>query len=195
MNLTLHVWRQPDAGSPGKFVTYQATDVDAHMSFLEMLDVVNEGLVARGEDPIAFDHDCREGICGTCGVVINGRPHGGQPRTTTCQLHMRKFHDGDSIVIEPWRASAFPVVKDLIVDRTAFDRIIGRGGFITAPTGGAEDAKRTPTWRSTRPPASGAARAWRRARTRRRRSSPPPRSGTWASCRRDSPSGGPGSST
>ena len=140
MNLTLHVWRQPDAGSPGKFVTYQATDVDAHMSFLEMLDVVNEGLVARGEDPIAFDHDCREGICGTCGVVINGRPHGGQPRTTTCQLHMRKFHDGDSIVIEPWRASAFPVVKDLIVDRTAFDRIIGRGGFITAPTGGAEDA-------------------------------------------------------
>ena len=140
MNLTLHVWRQPDAGSPGKFVTYQAADVDPHMSFLEMLDVVNEGLVARGEDPIAFDHDCREGICGTCGVVINGRPHGGQPRTTTCQLHMRKFRDGDTIVIEPWRAKAFPVVKDLVVDRAAFDRIIARGGFISAPTGGAQDA-------------------------------------------------------
>jgi succinate dehydrogenase / fumarate reductase iron-sulfur subunit len=140
VNLTLHVWRQPDAGSPGQFVTYQAVDVDPHMSFLEMLDVVNEGLVARGEDPIAFDHDCREGICGTCGVVINGRPHGGQPRTTTCQLHMRKFRDGDSIVIEPWRAKAFPVVKDLVVDRAGFDRIIAAGGFITAPTGGAQDA-------------------------------------------------------
>ena len=143
MNLTLHVWRQKDGGSPGAFVTYEATDVDPHMSFLEMLDVVNEGLVKRGEDPIAFDHDCREGICGTCGVVINGRPHGGQPRTTTCQLHMRKFHDGDTIVIEPWRAKAFPVVKDLIVDRSPFDRIVARGGFITAPTGGAPDANTT----------------------------------------------------
>jgi succinate dehydrogenase / fumarate reductase iron-sulfur subunit len=140
VNLTLHVWRQKDAQSPGRFVTYYATDVDPHMSFLEMLDVVNEGLVQRGEDPIAFDHDCREGICGTCGVVINGRPHGGQPRTTTCQLHMRKFRDGDTIVIEPWRAKAFPVVKDLIVERGAFDRIIARGGFITAPTGSAQDA-------------------------------------------------------
>jgi succinate dehydrogenase / fumarate reductase iron-sulfur subunit len=140
VNLTLHVWRQPDAGSPGQFVTYHAVDVDPHMSFLEMLDVVNEGLVARGEDPIAFDHDCREGICGTCGVVINGRPHGGQPRTTTCQLHMRKFRDGDTIVIEPWRAKAFPVVKDLVVDRAGFDRIIAAGGFITAPTGSAQDA-------------------------------------------------------
>ena len=144
MNLTLHVWRQKDPQSPGRFVTYQATDVSTHMSFLEMLDVVNEGLAARGEDPIAFDHDCREGICGTCGVMINGRAHGGQPRTTTCQLHMRKFHDGDTIVIEPWRASAFPVVKDLIVDRSAFDRIIARGGFITAPTGSAAEANAIP---------------------------------------------------
>ncbi len=143
MNLTLHVWRQRDGSSPGAFVTYQATNIEPHMSFLEMLDVVNEEMTARGEDPIAFDHDCREGICGTCGVVINGRAHGGQTRTTTCQLHMRKFHDGDTIVIEPWRAKAFPVVKDLIVDRSAFDRIIARGGFITAPTGGARDANAT----------------------------------------------------
>ena len=140
MNLTLHVWRQKDAKSPGQFVRYEARDVDPHMSFLEMLDVVNEDLTKKGQDPIAFDHDCREGICGTCGVVINGRPHGGQPRTTTCQLHMRKFHDGDEIVIEPWRAKAFPVVKDLIVERGAFDRIIARGGFITAPTGTPRDA-------------------------------------------------------
>jgi len=140
VNLTLHVWRQKDAKSPGQFVRYEANDVDPHMSFLEMLDVVNEGLTKKGEDPIAFDHDCREGICGTCGVVINGRPHGGQPRTTTCQLHMRKFRDGDEIVIEPWRAKAFPVVKDLIVERGAFDRIIARGGFITAPTGTPRDA-------------------------------------------------------
>ena len=140
MKLTLHVWRQGNAKSPGRFVTYQPTDVDPHMSFLEMLDVVNEELTRKGEDPIAFDHDCREGICGTCGVVINGRPHGGQPRTTTCQLHMRKFRDGDTIVVEPWRANAFPVVKDLVVDRSAFDRIIARGGFVTAPTGSAPDA-------------------------------------------------------
>jgi succinate dehydrogenase iron-sulfur subunit len=140
VNLTLHVWRQKDSKTPGQFVRYEAHDVDPHMSFLEMLDVVNEDLTKKGEDPIAFDHDCREGICGTCGVVINGRPHGGQPRTTTCQLHMRKFHDGDEIVIEPWRAKAFPVVKDLIVERGAFDRIIARGGFVTAPTGSARDA-------------------------------------------------------
>jgi succinate dehydrogenase / fumarate reductase iron-sulfur subunit len=143
VNLTLQVWRQKDAGAPGQFVTYQATDVSPHMSFLEMLDVVNEDLVRRGEDPIAFDHDCREGICGTCGVMINGRAHGGQPRTTTCQLHMRKFHDGDTIVVEPWRASAFPVVKDLVVDRSALDRVIARGGFITASTGGAPEANGT----------------------------------------------------
>ncbi len=144
MNLTLHVWRQPDARSEGRFVTYRATGISEHMSFLEMLDVVNEQLVERGEDPIAFDHDCREGICGACGIVINGRPHGPRPRTTTCQLHMRFFEDEDTIVLEPWRARAFPVVKDLIVDRGAFDRIIATGGFITAPTGSAPDANAIP---------------------------------------------------
>ncbi len=140
MNLTLHVWRQRDAAAAGRFVTYRATGISEHMSFLEMLDVVNEQLTERGDDPIAFDHDCREGICGTCGIVINGRPHGPQPRTTTCQLHMRSFEDEDVLVLEPWRAKAFPVVKDLIVDRGAFDRIIAAGGFITAPTGSAPDA-------------------------------------------------------
>jgi succinate dehydrogenase / fumarate reductase iron-sulfur subunit len=140
MKLTLHVWRQPDAKSPGQFVTYEAADVSPDMSFLEMLDVVNEGLTQRGEAPIAFDHDCREGICGTCGIVINGKAHGPRPRTTTCQLHMRSFRDGDVLVLEPWRAGAFPVVRDLIVDRSAFDRIIAAGGFITAPTGTAPEA-------------------------------------------------------
>ena len=144
MNLTLQVWRQKDAGSKGRFVTYRATDISEHMSFLEMLDVVNEGLIERGEDPIAFDHDCREGICGTCGVVINGFPHGPRPRTTTCQLHMREFRDEDIVVIEPWRATAFPVVKDLVVDRSAFDRIIAVGGFISAPTGSAPEANAIP---------------------------------------------------
>ena len=144
MRLTLQVWRQPDAATPGRFVTYQATDIGPDMSFLEMLDVVNERLVEQGTDPIAFDHDCREGICGTCGIVINGRPHGPRPRTTTCQLHMRHFEDGATIVLEPWRARAFPVVKDLIVDRSAFDRVIAAGGFITAPTGSAPDANAIP---------------------------------------------------
>ncbi len=140
MKLTLHVWRQKDRASEGKFVTYQAPDVDPHMSFLEMLDVVNEGLIVRGEEPIAFDSDCREGICGTCGFVVNGRPHGPEPRTTVCQLHMRHFRDGDTVVIEPFRAEAFPLVRDLVVERSAFDRIVARGGFITAPTGSAPDA-------------------------------------------------------
>ena len=144
MNLTLQVWRQKDAGSKGRFVTYRATDISEHMSFLEMLDVVNEGLIERGEDPIAFDHDCREGICGTCGVMINGFPHGPRPRTTTCQLHMREFRNEDIVVIEPWRATAFPVVKDLVVDRSAFDRIIAVGGFISAPTGSAPEANAIP---------------------------------------------------
>ena len=144
MRLTLQVWRQPDARSPGRFVTYHATDISPDMSFLEMLDVVNEQLVEQGADPIAFDHDCREGICGTCGIVINGRPHGPRPRTTTCQLHLRHFEDGATIVLEPWRARAFPVVKDLIVDRSAFDRIIAAGGFISAPTGSAPDANAIP---------------------------------------------------
>ncbi len=140
MRITLHVWRQKNATSSGQFVTYQSSAISPDMSFLEMLDVVNEELILKGEEPIAFDHDCREGICGACGVVINGRAHGPQARTTTCQLHMRSFKDGDEITLEPWRAQAFPVVRDLIVDRSAFDRIIAAGGFITAPTGTAPDA-------------------------------------------------------
>ncbi|MEK7348266.1 MAG: succinate dehydrogenase/fumarate reductase iron-sulfur subunit [Candidatus Eisenbacteria bacterium] len=144
MNLTLHVWRQKSAKAPGKFVTYQAGDISSDMSFLEMLDVVNERLTAKGEDPIAFDHDCREGICGMCGVVINGAPHGPKKATTTCQLHMRSFRDGDSITIEPWRAGAFPVLRDLVVDRGAFDRIIAAGGYISANVGSAQDANSLP---------------------------------------------------
>ncbi len=139
LNLTLNVWRQRDRRSPGKFVTYAARDISTDMSFLEMLDVVNEGLIAKGEEPIAFDHDCREGICGQCGVVVNGNAHGPRKATTTCQLHMRSFQDGDTLTIEPWRADAFPVIRDLMVDRSAFDRIIAAGGFITAPTGNAPD--------------------------------------------------------
>jgi succinate dehydrogenase / fumarate reductase, iron-sulfur subunit len=139
MNLTLHVWRQKNAQTPGKMVTYPARDVSPDMSFLEMLDVINEGLMAKGEEPIAFDHDCREGICGTCSLVINGMPHGPDRGTTTCQLHMRRFRDGDEIYIEPWRAKAFPVLKDLIVDRSAFDRIIQAGGYVSVNTGGAVD--------------------------------------------------------
>ena len=144
MNLTLNVWRQKDARTPGRFVTYAAQDISAEMSFLEMLDVVNERLIERGEEPIAFDHDCREGICGTCGVVVNGRPHGPRQRTTACQLHMRSFRDGDVLTIEPWRAKAFPVLKDLIVDRSGLDRIIAAGGFISAPMGSAPDANAIP---------------------------------------------------
>jgi succinate dehydrogenase / fumarate reductase iron-sulfur subunit len=144
VNLTLNVWRQKDARDPGRFVTYQAPDISPEMSFLEMLDVVNEDLIHKGEEPITFDHDCREGICGQCGMVINGRPHGPRERTTTCQLHMRSFKDGDDIVIEPFRAQAFPVIKDLMVDRSAFDRIIAAGGFISAPTGCAPDGNAIP---------------------------------------------------
>ncbi len=140
MNLTLNVWRQKDDRDPGRFVTYQAPDISPDMSFLEMLDVVNERLITKGEEPIAFDHDCREGICGQCGVVINGNAHGPQRRTTACQLHMRSFRDGDFLTLEPFRANAFPVVKDLIVNRSAFDRIIASGGFISAAIGGAQDA-------------------------------------------------------
>jgi succinate dehydrogenase / fumarate reductase iron-sulfur subunit len=144
MNLTLHVWRQKDAKASGAFVTYAARDISPDSSFLEMLDVVNEELIAKGEEPIAFDHDCREGICGMCGVMINGRPHGGQERTATCQLHMRMFKDGEEIWIEPWRATAFPVIRDLVVNRSAFDRIIAAGGFISAPIGAAPDANAIP---------------------------------------------------
>jgi len=144
VNLTLHVWRQKDPRATGRFVTYPAKDISPDMSFLEMLDVVNEGLVRKGEDPIAFDHDCREGICGTCGIVIDGSPHGPLPGVTACQLHMRKFTDGAEITLEPWRAKAFPVVKDLIVDRASFDRIIASGGFVSAPTGSAPDGNALP---------------------------------------------------
>jgi succinate dehydrogenase / fumarate reductase, iron-sulfur subunit len=144
MNLTLHVWRQKNASERGRFVTYEARGVSPDMSFLEMLDVVNEGLILEGEAPIAFDHDCREGICGTCGMVINGRAHGPRARTTACQLHMRSFHDGETITIEPWRAASFPVIRDLIVDRSPLDRIIAAGGFISAPTGSAPESNSVP---------------------------------------------------
>jgi succinate dehydrogenase / fumarate reductase, iron-sulfur subunit len=144
VKLTLHVWRQASASTKGRFVTYQANDVSPDMSFLEMLDVVNEALSARGESPIAFDHDCREGICGMCGVMINGVAHGPSRGTATCQLHMRSFSEGDEIWVEPWRAKAFPVIKDLVVDRGAFDRIIAAGGFISVKTGGAPDGNTLP---------------------------------------------------
>lgn len=140
INLTLKVWRQKDARSKGNFEIFQARDISMDMSFLEMLDGVNEQLTLSNQDPIAFDHDCREGICGTCGAVANGRAHGHEKATTLCQLHMRHFSDGDTIVIEPFRARAFPVIKDLVVDRSAFDRIIQAGGYISAKTGGAPDA-------------------------------------------------------
>src|SRR5437867_8149788 len=144
MNLTLKIWRQKHANAPGRLEAYEAKNVLEDMSFLEMLDVVNEGLIARGEEPNAFDSDCREGICGMCSLVINGIPHGGKRGTATCQLHMRNFKDGDSITIEPWRAKAFPVVRDLITDRSAFDRIISAGGFISVNTGGAWDGNAVP---------------------------------------------------
>jgi succinate dehydrogenase / fumarate reductase iron-sulfur subunit len=140
MKLILTVWRQKSAAERGGFVRYQVTDLNPEMSFLEMLDVLNERLAARGKDPIAFDHDCREGICGTCGMVINGVPHGPQRATTTCQLHLRHFKDGDEVTVEPWRAKAFPVLKDLVVDRSGFDRILQAGGFISVRTGSAPDA-------------------------------------------------------
>jgi succinate dehydrogenase / fumarate reductase iron-sulfur subunit len=144
INLTLHVWRQDHKNAQGGFKTYQAQNINTHASFLEMLDVVNEDLIAKGEEPIAFEHDCREGICGSCGMVINGRPHGLLPGTTVCQLHMRFFKDGEELWIEPWRAKAFPVVKDLVVDRSAFDRIIAAGGYISVDTGSAPEANATP---------------------------------------------------
>lgn len=144
MNLTLKIWRQKNADDAGEFVTYQANDVSPDMSFLEMLDVVNEGLTSKGDAPIAFDSDCREGICGTCSLVINGTPHGGQKATTACQLHMRHFQDGESITIEPWRARPFPVIRDLIVNRQAFDKVIQSGGYVSASTGGTPDANAIP---------------------------------------------------
>jgi len=139
MRITLNVWRQANANAPGKMVKYEVPDVNHEMSFLEMLDVLNEALIAKGEDPIAFDHDCREGICGMCGAMVNGVAHGPLPATTLCQLHMRHFKDGDVLHVEPWRAKAFPVIKDLVVDRSAFDRIIAAGGYISVSTGSAPD--------------------------------------------------------
>ncbi len=136
MNLTLKIWRQSNADAKGKMHSYQVKDIDGDMSFLEMIDILNEDLIVKGEEPIAFDHDCREGICGSCSMYINGEPHGPEQGTTTCQLHMRKFKDGDTIHIEPWRASAFPVIKDLMVDRSSFDRIIQSGGYVSVNTSG-----------------------------------------------------------
>jgi succinate dehydrogenase / fumarate reductase, iron-sulfur subunit len=144
MNLTLKVWRQKDRKDAGRFETYEVKDISSEMSFLEMFDVLNERLINEGADPIAFDHDCREGICGQCSMVINGRPHGPWKATTTCQLHMREYKSGDTIVIEPWRANAFPVLKDLIVDRSSFDRIIQAGGYISVNTGNAVDGNAIP---------------------------------------------------
>ena len=139
MRINLRVWRQAGPDKPGRLVDYKAEHVSADMSFLEMLDVVNEGLIVRGEDPIAFDSDCREGICGTCGFMVDGIPHGPMPATTVCQLHMRSFKDGDTLTLEPWRARAFPIIKDLVVDRTAMDRIIQSGGYTSINVGGAQD--------------------------------------------------------
>jgi len=144
MNLTLNVWRQKHSGAEGRFETHRATDVSPDMSFLEMLDVVNEKLEADGKDPIAFEHDCREGICGTCSLVIDGMPHGGEKATTTCQVHMRSFRDGQEITIEPFRANSFPVIKDLVVNRDSFDRIIEAGGYVSIDTGGAPDGNLIP---------------------------------------------------
>lgn len=144
MNLTLYVWRQKNAGDKGHMEKYEAKDISTHMSFLEMLDVVNEQLILDGNEPIAFDHDCREGICGTCSLMVNGIAHGPEPGTTVCQLHMRHFKDGDAIYIEPWRARAFPVLKDLVTDRSAFDRIIQSNGFVSVNTGGTPDANAIP---------------------------------------------------
>ena len=143
MKLTLHIWRQKSSSDSGKMIAY-SVDANEHMSFLEMLDVLNEDLIARNEDPVAFDHDCREGICGMCGFMINGIAHGPQPGTTVCQLHMRHFKNGDVLYLEPWRAKAFPVVRDLVVDRSAFDRIIAAGGFVSVSTGTAPDGNAIP---------------------------------------------------
>jgi succinate dehydrogenase / fumarate reductase iron-sulfur subunit len=144
MKLTLHVWRQKGPNNPGQMVTYQAPNVSPDMSFLELLDEINEDLIKKGESPIAFDHDCREGICGSCAMMINGMAHGPERRTTACQLHMRKFQDGEHVYVEPWRAKAFPVLRDLMTDRSSFDRIIQAGGFVSVNTGGAPDGNAVP---------------------------------------------------
>jgi succinate dehydrogenase / fumarate reductase iron-sulfur subunit len=157
MNLTLKVWKQQNTNSEGRFETYEVKDISSEMSFLEMFDVLNERLIMEGKDPIAFDHDCREGICGSCSMHINGRPHGPWHATTVCQLHMRAYKNGDTIVVEPWRANAFPVIKDLVVDRSSFDRIIQSGGFISVNTGNAVDGNSTPVEKDKADAAFGAA--------------------------------------
>jgi succinate dehydrogenase / fumarate reductase, iron-sulfur subunit len=144
MQLTLKIWRQSTAQTAGKFVTYPLTDLSPDMSFLEMIDHLNQSLILAGEEPVAFDHDCREGICGSCAMYINGRPHGADQGSTTCQLYLRSYRNGDTITIEPWRSNAFPVIKDLMVDRSAFDRIIQAGGYVSVNTGNAVDANSTP---------------------------------------------------
>jgi succinate dehydrogenase / fumarate reductase iron-sulfur subunit len=144
MNLKLKIWRQKDPQTRGQFVNYSLSNISTDSSFLEMLDVLNEELISKGEEPVIYDHDCREGICGACGLYINGRPHGPDSLITVCQLHMRKFNDGDTIVIEPWRARAFPVIRDLMVDRSAFDRLIQEGGYISVNSGSAPDANGIP---------------------------------------------------
>ena len=170
MNLTLRIWRQKGPEDKGRMVTYPVDDVSPDMSFLEMLDVLNERLILAGEDPVAFDHDCREGICGMCGLMINGDAHGPQRGTTACQLHMRQFSDGDTIDIEPWRARAFPVIRDLVVNRNAFDQIIAAGGYITAPTGSAPEAHSVPVAKANADSAFesaaciGCGARWRRSR-------------------------------
>jgi succinate dehydrogenase / fumarate reductase iron-sulfur subunit len=149
VRLELHIWRQQGPDDPGRFVTYHVDDANEHMSFLELLDVLNHRLIANNEEPVAFEHDCREGICGSCGMVINGLAHGPRRGTTACQLHLRHFRDGEVVYVEPWRARAFPVIKDLIVDRSAFDRIVQRGGFISARTGSAPEANSIPVAKAT----------------------------------------------
>tara|TARA_Y100001970_G_scaffold120380_1_gene149199 strand:+ start:1165 stop:1917 length:753 start_codon:yes stop_codon:yes gene_type:complete len=149
LHLTLKIWRQKSVSEKGKFQTYEVKSLNTHMSFLEMLDVLNEQLINKNKTPVAFDHDCREGICGMCSMVINGRPHGPMGGTTTCQLHMRHFKSGDTITIEPWRAKAFPVIKDLVVDRSAFDRIIQSGGYVSVNTGSAPDGNAIPIPKNT----------------------------------------------
>src|SRR5512143_2127199 len=149
MRLILNIWRQKNPTATGEMVRYELPNVSEHMSFLEMLDVLNEDLIAKNQDPVAFEHDCREGICGMCGFMINGVAHGPQPGTTVCQLHMRHFKDGDELYLEPWRARAFPLVKDLAVNRSALDRIIAAGGFISIPTGSAPEANSIPIPKDT----------------------------------------------
>jgi succinate dehydrogenase / fumarate reductase iron-sulfur subunit len=144
MKVKLKIWRQPNARSKGKFVDYDLDDISPEMSFLEMLDALNTRLIQQGDDPVAYEHDCREGICGSCGLFINGRPHGPEREVATCQLHMRSFRDGETIVVEPWRAKAFPVIKDLVVDRSAFEKIMDAGGFVSVDTGSAPEANTTP---------------------------------------------------